>query len=43
MKRVGYDADTGRYQYRDAAGHPYEGPEGSQFGELTRGALLATT
>ncbi|KAF9487491.1 hypothetical protein BDN71DRAFT_1404682 [Pleurotus eryngii] len=44
MKRVGYDADTGRYQYRDAAGHLYEGPEGSQFGELTRvGSAPITT
>ncbi|KAH7886341.1 carbohydrate-binding module family 50 protein [Phlebopus sp. FC_14] len=36
MKRVGYDADTGRYYFRDREGLFYQGPEGSQFGELTQ-------
>ncbi|CAL1694893.1 unnamed protein product [Somion occarium] len=34
MKRVGYDADTGRYYYRDGAGSLWEGAEGAQYGEL---------
>jgi len=37
MKRVGYDADNGRYYFRDREGLLYEGPEGSKFGELTLG------
>lgn len=37
MKRVGYDADTQRYYYRDGGGSLWEGPEGSQYGQLTQG------
>ncbi|KAI0370075.1 hypothetical protein BV20DRAFT_967084 [Pilatotrama ljubarskyi] len=36
MKRVGYDSDTGRYQFRDQGGSLWEGPEGAQFGEMRR-------
>lgn len=41
MKRVGYDADSGRYYFRDHEGSLYKGPEGSEFGELTLGELWA--
>jgi hypothetical protein len=37
MKRVGYDADSGKYFFRDKEGHLWEGQEGVQFGEMTRG------
>lgn len=37
MRRVGYDADEGRYYFRDAAGKLWAGPEGAQFGELKEG------
>lgn len=37
MKRVGYDADTQRYTFRDQSGQHWIGPEGSQYGELTKG------
>jgi hypothetical protein len=37
MKRVGYDADSERYYFRDSEGLVYKGPEGSEFGELTLG------
>jgi len=36
MTRVGYDADTQRYQYQDADGSYWEGPPGSQHGRLRR-------
>ncbi|KAH9854421.1 hypothetical protein C2E23DRAFT_818674 [Lenzites betulinus] len=36
MKRVGYDSDTGRYQFRDADGSLWEGPQGAEFGEMRR-------
>ncbi|EPS97855.1 hypothetical protein FOMPIDRAFT_161441 [Fomitopsis schrenkii] len=36
MKRVGYDADTSKYYYRDADGALWEGPAGAQYGELTQ-------
>jgi len=36
MKRVGYDADSGKYFFRDNEGHLWEGQEGALFGELTR-------
>ncbi|KAI9445363.1 hypothetical protein H4582DRAFT_2109035 [Lactarius indigo] len=43
MKRVGYDADSGRYLFRDKDGSLWEGQEGTHFGEMTRGtrALLS--
>ena len=37
MQRVGYDADSGKYYYRDQDGSLWEGPEGAQFGELKQG------
>ena len=37
MKRVGYDADSGKYFFRDNDGHLWEGQEGAHFGEMTRG------
>ncbi|TFK70075.1 hypothetical protein BDN72DRAFT_870467 [Pluteus cervinus] len=36
MKRIGYDADTGKYTFRDRDGSIWEGPEGAEFGEMTR-------
>ena len=43
MKRVGYDADSGKYFFRDKEGHIWEGQEGAQFGELTRGTHVVST
>jgi len=37
MKRVGYDADSGRYYFRDSDGALWEGAEGVEFGEMRRG------
>ena len=37
MKRVGYDADSGRYLFRDKDGCLWEGQEGARFGEMIRG------
>ena len=37
MKRIGYDADTMRYYFRDQDGSVWQGEEGSEFGEMTRG------
>jgi len=36
MKRVGYDADSGRYYFRDSDGSIWRGGEGVEFGEMTR-------
>ncbi|EMR71183.1 hypothetical protein UCREL1_1764 [Eutypa lata UCREL1] len=36
MKRIGYDADTETYSYRDADGSIWEGAPGNQYGHLTR-------
>lgn len=36
MQRIGYDADTETYSYRDSDGSIWEGPPGSQYGRLTR-------
>lgn len=36
MTRVGYDADTQTYTFRDADGSLWEGPEGCEFGRMTR-------
>jgi len=36
MKRTGYDADTGRYYFQDRNGVTYTGPEGAEFGQMTR-------
>jgi hypothetical protein len=40
MKRIGYDADTGRYTFKGGDGSIWEGPEGVEFGQLTRGLFL---
>ena len=37
MRRVGYDANSGKYYFRDADGAVWEGAEGAQFGELKQG------
>ncbi|KAF2118069.1 hypothetical protein BDV96DRAFT_408008 [Lophiotrema nucula] len=36
FERVGYDADTQTYSYRDASGNYWEGDEGNRHGELHR-------
>ena len=38
MRRVGYDADSGRYYFRDREGTLWAGEPGAQFGEMKRGA-----
>lgn len=40
MKRVGYDADTQTYIFKDSAGSLWIGAEGAEFGELKRGAFV---
>ena len=37
MKRIGYDADTQTYTFRDADGSIWE--SGQQYGKITRGVL----
>jgi hypothetical protein len=37
FKRVGYDADSGKYIFRDNEGQLWEGQEGERLGEMTRG------
>ena len=37
MKRVGYDADTQRYSFVDQSGNYWEGPEGQEYGVMTKG------
>lgn len=37
MNRIGYDADSGRYYFRDSDGSIWQGAEGVEFGEMTRG------
>lgn len=37
--RIGYDSDTGRYYFRDRDGTVWQGAEGAQFGEMTRGEM----
>ena len=36
MKRVGYDADTQKYYFRDENGDLWEGPEGQEYGVMTK-------
>lgn len=36
VKRVGYDADSETYSYRDSLGLKYEGAPGAQYGHLQR-------
>ena len=40
MKRIGYDADSGRYFFVDADGSYWQGEPGEQFGEMTRGMTV---
>ena len=40
MERVGYDADTQRYTFKDQRGQYWTSPAGSEFGELTKGMCL---
>ncbi|KAJ6617412.1 hypothetical protein B0H10DRAFT_1797371 [Mycena sp. CBHHK59/15] len=42
MKRIGYDADTRRYYFRDQDGSVWQGAEGAEFSEMTRGAFHLT-
>ena len=43
MKRVGYDADSGKYFFRDKDGCLWEGQEGARFGEMTQGTRVLLT
>jgi len=43
FKRVGYDADSGKYIFRDKEGQLWEGQEGERFGEMTRVSVTTTT
>ena len=36
MRRIGYDADTQTYTYRDADGSLWEGAPGARYGKLTQ-------
>jgi len=36
MKRIGYDADSGRYYFRDSDGSFWQGGAGASFGEMTK-------
>jgi len=36
MKRIGYDADTMQYCFRDRDGSMWQGAEGADYGEMTR-------
>jgi len=43
MKRVGYDADTQRYYYRNDSGAIWAGAEGAEYGEMTRVSNIPTS
>jgi len=36
MKRIGYDADSGCYYFRDRSGAVWQGAEGAEFSEMTQ-------
>ncbi|KAJ4490225.1 hypothetical protein J3R30DRAFT_3693797 [Lentinula aciculospora] len=36
MERMGYDSDSGRYLFRDRDGSLWQGPQGAEYGEMTR-------
>ncbi|KAF8830483.1 hypothetical protein HHX47_DHR2001154 [Lentinula edodes] len=38
MERIGYDSDSGKYIFRDRDGSVWQGPEGAEYGEMTRGS-----
>jgi hypothetical protein len=40
MKRIGYDSDSGRYFYRDHNGAVWQGAEGAEFSEMTKGVFV---
>lgn len=40
MKRVGYDADSGRYYFRDSNGALWEGAEGADYSEMRKSEHL---
>jgi len=43
MKRVGYDADSSKYIFRDTGGCLWEGQEGNRYGEMTQVSDTRTT
>jgi hypothetical protein len=43
MQRVGYDADTERYTYKQTDGSYWEGAEGARYGTLRRGMLVSSS
>ncbi|TFK42134.1 hypothetical protein BDQ12DRAFT_353769 [Crucibulum laeve] len=43
MKRIGYDSDSGRYYFRNSGGSVWQGPEGAEFGEMTKVSELPTS
>lgn len=40
MRRVGYDADTQKYTFEDENGDLWEGSQGAEYGEMTRGTSV---
>jgi hypothetical protein len=42
MKRIGYDSESGRYYFRDTDGSVWVGPQGAEFGQMTRGKSILT-
>ena len=40
MKRVGYDADTGRYYFRDTSGSLWTGAQGAEYSEMHKGTAF---
>ncbi len=40
MKRIGYDADSGRYIFQDRDGSIWQGAQGAEFSEMTKSAFL---
>lgn len=41
MERIGYDSDNGCYYFRDRDGVVWQGAEGAEFSEMTRGEMSA--
>jgi len=42
MKRIGYDADSGHYFFRDRHGDVWQGAEGAEFSEMTKVSTRST-
>ena len=40
MKRVGYDADSGKYYFRDSDGSLWEGAQGAEYSEMRKGMIF---